>query len=137
MYEYKCSPIKIFDGDTVDILIDVGFSIFYSSRVRLYGIDTPESRTRDKIEKKFGLLAKEYLKAFIKEAGKELIVKTHKDAKGKYGRILGELYKKDGSKSVNQIMIEEHYGVAYTGQNKRTVEQQHLENREKLKHLID
>ena len=49
MYEYKCSPIKIVDGDTVDILIDVGFSIFYSSRVRLYGIDTPESRTRDKI----------------------------------------------------------------------------------------
>ena len=137
MYEYKCSPIKIVDGDTVDILIDVGCSIFYSSRVRLYGIDTPESRTRDKIEKKFGLLAKEYLKAFFKEAGKELIVKTHKDAKGKYGRILGELYKKDGSKSVNQIMIEEHYGVAYTGQNKRTVAQQHLENREKLKHLID
>jgi len=132
MYEYKCSPIKIVDGDTVDIRIDLGFSIYHSCRVRLYGIDTPESRTRDKIEKKFGLLAKNYLKDFIKDCGKELIIKTKKDSKGKYGRILGELFKQGETNSINTIMIENGYGVSYHGQSKKEIEEEHLQNRQHL-----
>jgi len=132
MYEYKAKVTRCVDGDTVDVRIDVGFDILYSSRVRLFGIDTPESRTRDKIEKKFGLLAKEYLKDFIKETGKDLIIKTRKDGKGKYGRILGELFKQGEEKSINTIMVEKGYAVAYYGQSKKDIEEEQLQNRQRL-----
>ena len=90
MYEYRIKVVKVVDGDTVDVDIDLGFGVWLKKeRVRLYGIDTPESRTRDKEEKKFGLMAKEYLKASLKKGTP--ILKTRKDGKGKFGRILGEL----------------------------------------------
>jgi len=132
MYEYKCKIKKVVDGDTVDIDIDLGFGVWLlDQRVRLYGIDTPESRTRDKVEKIYGLLAKEFLKTML---GKEGTLKTHKDAKGKFGRILGEFIvfdpEKDSWRSVNQIMIDKHLAVEYYGQSKEDIEEQHLKNRE-------
>ena len=88
MYEYRCKIKKVVDGDTVDVDIDLGFDVILTDqRIRLYGIDTPESRTRDKVEKRFGLASKEFLKGML---GKTSTLKTHKDAKGKFGRILGE-----------------------------------------------
>ena len=132
MYEYRAKVTRCVDGDTVDVNIDVGFNISYSGRVRLVGIDTPESRTRDKVEKKFGLLAKEYLKTFIKETGKNLIIKTKKDGKGKYGRILGELFKQGEEKSINTIMVEKGYAVAYYGQSKNDIQEEQLQNRQRL-----
>ena len=91
MYEYKCKVTRVVDGDTVDIDIDLGFGVWlHKERVRIYGIDTPESRTRDKVEKRFGLLAKEFVKQFVK--GSSVILRTQKyDAKGKFGRILGDI----------------------------------------------
>ena len=93
MYEYNCEIKRVVDGDTVDVIIDLGFDIFYKSRVRLYGIDTPESRTRNKDEKVRGLMSKQYL---IDELEKgQVVIKTHKDKKGKFGRVLGEMYVSD------------------------------------------
>ena len=92
MYEYKAKLIKVVDGDTVDAMIDCGFSVFRKERIRLKGINAPESRTRDKEEKKRGLAAKARLKELIKEGKNEFTVKTSIDKKGKYGRLLGELF---------------------------------------------
>ena len=87
MFEYKCKLIKVVDGDTIDIDIDLGFGVWLrNQRVRLYGIDTPESRTRDLEEKKYGLAAKDFLVKWT--SGGELKIKTHKDERGKFGRIL-------------------------------------------------
>ena len=84
--------IKVVDGDTIDVMIDLGFDIKYKSRVRLFGIDTPESRTRDLTEKKYGLLSKKYLQSALANGSKK-IIKTHKDQEtGKFGRILGEIF---------------------------------------------
>ena len=84
MYEYKCEVDRVVDGDTVDVIIDCGFSIFHKVRVRMYGIDTPESRTRDKDEKARGLMSKDFL---VKELSKgDVVIKTKKDKKGKFGR---------------------------------------------------
>jgi len=88
MYEYKAKLIKVVDGDTVDAMIDCGFSVFRKERIRLRGINAPESRTRDKEEKKLGLAAKARLKELIKEGKNEFMVKTSIDKKGKYGRLL-------------------------------------------------
>ena len=82
---------KVVDGDTIDVIIDLGFDIMYKSRVRLFGIDTPESRTRDKVEKKYGLLSKKFLQDHLKKG--KIVIKTHKDSEtGKFGRILGEIF---------------------------------------------
>jgi micrococcal nuclease len=134
MYEYKCKIVRVVDGDTVDVDIDLGFGIWYrNQRVRLYGIDTPESRTRDKVEKQYGLMAKAFLKTAL---GKESTLRTHKDATGKFGRILGEFIvydaKEDRDQSVKDIMIREHLGVAYFGQSKEDIEEAHLLNRKKV-----
>jgi len=134
MHEYKCKVRKVVDGDTVDVDIDLGFGIWYlDQRVRLYGIDTPESRTRDKVEKIYGKAAGRYLKAML---GKECTMRTHKDAKGKFGRILGEFIvfdpHSDAWRSVNELMIENHLAVAYHGQSKDDIEEEHLRNRELL-----
>lgn len=134
MYEYKAKIIKVVDGDTVDIDVDLGFGIWYrNQRVRLYGIDTPESRTRDQVEKQYGLMAKEFLKAAL---GKESTLRTHKDSTGKFGRILGEFIvydnKEDRYQSVKDIMIRDHLGVAYFGQSKEDIQEAHLKNREAL-----
>jgi len=130
MHEYKCKILRVVDGDTVDVDIDLGFGIWmHKERVRLLGIDTPESRTRDKEEKKFGLLSKEYVKSRY-PVGSMAVLRTHKDKTGKFGRILGELVWKDST--INKIMVDEHYAVLYNGQSKEDIEEQHLENRKRL-----
>jgi micrococcal nuclease len=130
MYEYRCEIVKIIDGDTVDVDIDLGFGIWMrNERVRLYGIDTPESRTRDLEEKKYGLAAKEFLTKWL-SAG-NITLKTHKDAEGKFGRILGELWYNDVN--INQKLIEEHHAVGYHGQSKDEIVSEHLYNRTKVK----
>jgi micrococcal nuclease len=119
MFEYYVKKVtKVVDGDTIDVDIDLGFDISFSSRVRLAGIDTPESRTTDKMEKALGLESKEYLKKAI-DASKTFVIKTEKmDSSEKYGRILGWLFL-DGSKiSVNEQMIAEGYAWGYLGDTK-------------------
>jgi micrococcal nuclease len=130
-YSYRVKSIKkIIDGDTFDCIMDLGFDVLLEARVRMMGIDTPESRTRDLEEKKFGLLAKEYLTE--KLATEDIIVTTEVDnEKGKFGRILGWVWA-DGV-NVNQNMIDENMAVAYHGQSKDDIEQAHLNNRTILK----
>ena len=130
MYEYKIEQItKIVDGDTIDVIIDLGFDIFHSARVRLYGIDTPESRTRDREEKRYGLRAKEYLTHCL-DVDKDIILRTHKEEKGKFGRILGEIIIDDVN--INTLMIENHHAVPYHGQSKYEIDELHMKNREIL-----
>ena len=130
MYEYSCKVVKIIDGDTVDVDIDLGFGIWlHKERIRMYGIDTPESRTRDLEEKKYGLAAKEFITKWLTSGG--VSIRTHKDAKGKFGRILGEMWCFDTN--VNEKMIEEHHAVRYTGQSKKYIVEEHLKNRELVK----
>ncbi len=119
MFEYRVKQVtKIVDGDTIDVDIDLGFSISYSQRLRLAGIDTPESRTTDKFEKTLGLESKEYLKYKFKDA-KEIVVKTEKpDSSEKYGRILGWVYLDGNAESVNEQMIEDGYAWGYMGETK-------------------
>ncbi len=130
-FSYRINKItKIVDGDTIDVLLDMGFDIKYQSRVRLFGIDTPESRTRNKEEKVRGLLSKAYLKQALKKA-KKLTIKTHKGSEtGKFGRILGEVFA-DGV-NLNLKMCQEGYAVQYYGQNKSLVEAEHIKNKKKL-----
>lgn len=120
MYQYKAKLIRVVDGDTVDALIDCGFSTFKKERIRLYGIDAPESRTRDKAEKKRGLAAKARLKELIKEGKNEFIVETSIDKKGKYGRLLGELFNlSDADTSYNQTLVKEGHATEYYGGKKK------------------
>ena len=131
MYEYRCKILKVVDGDTVDVDIDLGFGVWMrGERIRLYGIDTPESRTRDKAEKVCGLYAKEFLK---QQLGKTSTLRTQKDSKGKFGRILGQfiVYDSvtDSYRSVSDMMIERYIGVEYHGQSKEEIAEQHLLNR--------
>ena len=131
MYEYRCKVVKIIDGDTVDVDIDLGFGVWlHKERVRLYGIDTPESRTRDLEEKKYGLAAKDFLTGMLDDD--QIVLKTHKDKTGKFGRILGELWRTSNytDKSINTYMIEKHHAVAYNGQSKEDIEKEHIKNRE-------
>jgi len=134
MYEYKCTVNKIVDGDTVDVDIDLGFGVVLTDeRVRIMGIDTPESRTRNKIEKLFGLAAKQRLKELLSQQCvlKTEINKDGEDMKGKFGRVLGDFVSPDG-RMITDIMIEEGHAVAYHGQSKDDVKAAHLENRKKL-----
>lgn len=119
MYEYRVKKIyKIVDGDTIDVDIDLGFNVSFFQRVRLAGIDTPESRTKDAHEKKLGLEVKERLTDLLKDA-KKIVIKTEKpDSKEKYGRILGWLFIDDGKLSVNEILIKEGYAWEYMGETK-------------------
>jgi len=141
MYEYKCKVIKIVDGDTVDVDIDLGFGVWLKDeRVRIMGIDTPESRTRDKVEKLFGAAAKERLKQLIGGASgpilKTQVNKDGEDMKGKFGRILGDFqcydHKHDAWRMVTDVLVEEGHAVAYFGGSKEEIEAKHLVNREKL-----
>ena len=134
MYEYRCKVVKIIDGDTVDVDIDLGFGVWmHKERVRLFGIDTPESRTRDLEEKKYGLAAKKFLTNMLDDDG-GIILKTHKDKTGKFGRILGELWRTTNyaDQSINNYMIDKHHAVMYLGQSKEDIQEQHLKNRELL-----
>jgi len=133
MYEYRAKLIKVVDGDTVDVDIDLGFGVWLKDeRVRIMGIDTPESRTSDKVEKVFGLASKARLKELL---GKDCTLKTFaakdgEDMKGKFGRILGDFIV--GDKLVTEILIDEGHAVKYHGQNKADVEVAHLGNRQRL-----
>ena len=136
MYEYRVKVIKVIDGDTVDVDIDLGFDILIKGeRVRIMGIDTPESRTRDKVEKKFGLASKARLKELI--GGKSgPILKTQinrkgEDMRGKFGRILGDFVTDDG-RLVTEILVEEGHAVAYFGGSKEEIQDKHMANRKKL-----
>jgi micrococcal nuclease len=139
MYEYRATIIKIIDGDTVDVDIDLGFNVVLrDERVRIAGIDTPESRTRDLEEKKFGLAAKARVKALL---GKTCTLRTQinksgEDMKGKFGRILGDFNVYDSTtdswKLLTSILIGEGHAVPYHGQNKDDVQKAHLANRVKL-----
>ena len=128
MYEYNCEVKRVVDGDTVDVIIDLGFDIHYSSRVRLYGIDTPESRTRNKDEKVRGIMSKEYLIDALSKG--QVVIKTYRDKKGKFGRVLGEMYVDDSS--INLRMVDEYLAVKYEGQNKADIEKEHILNRQTL-----
>ena len=119
MYEYYVRKVEsVVDGDTIDVLIDLGFDILFSSRVRLAGIDTPESRTKDLAEKALGLESKEYLKKALKDA-KSVVIKTEKmDSSEKYGRILGWVYINGDTVSLNDMMINDGYAWGYLGDTK-------------------
>ena len=119
MYEYYVRKVEnVVDGDTIDVLIDLGFDILFASRVRLAGIDTPESRTKDLAEKALGLESKEYLKKALKDA-KSVVIKTEKmNSSEKYGRILGWLYINGDTVSVNDMMINDGYAWGYLGDTK-------------------
>ena len=119
MYEYFVKEVKnVVDGDTIDVVIDLGFDILFASRVRLAGIDTPESRTTDKAEKVLGLESKDYLKKHLKDA-KSVIIKTEQmDSSEKYGRILGWVYINGDTVSINDKMINDGYAWGYLGDTK-------------------
>jgi micrococcal nuclease len=119
MYEYYVRKVdNVVDGDTIDVLIDLGFDILFQSRVRLAGIDTPESRTKDLKEKALGLESKEYLKKYLKDA-KSVVIKTEKmDSSEKYGRILGWVYVNGETESLNDKMINDGYAWGYMGDTK-------------------
>ena len=134
MHEYKVKILKVVDGDTVDVDIDLGFGIWLKDeRVRLMGIDTPESRTSDRVEKVFGLAAKERLSSLL---GAEAILQTQvskdgEDMKGKFGRILGNFTTTNGE-HCGAVLMREGHAVAYTGGNKDANQMKHLENRQLL-----
>jgi len=130
MFEYAVKIVRVIDGDTVDVDIDLGFGVVLKKeRVRIMGIDTPESRTRDKVEDLFGEKAKSRMKELLGESA-VLVCKKY-DAKGKFGRVLGDLSTEDG-RMVTDILIEEGHAVAYFGGSKEEVAAKHLVNREKL-----
>jgi micrococcal nuclease len=119
MYEYYVRKVEnVVDGDTIDVLIDLGFDILFQSRVRLAGIDTPESRTKDLKEKALGLESKEYLKKSLKDA-KSVVIKTEKmNSTEKFGRILGWIYINGDTVSLNDMMINDGYAWGYMGDTK-------------------
>ena len=137
MYEYRAKILKVIDGDTVDVDIDLGFGVVLTDeRVRMMGIDTPESRTRDKVEKTPGKASKARL---IEILGKETILQTQinrngEDMKGKFGRILGDFQIEiDGeTKLATQVLVEEGHAVPYFGGSKEEIREQHMINRKRL-----
>lgn len=130
MYEYSCTVERVVDGDTIDVVLDLGFDILYKSRVRLYGIDTPESRTRDLDEKARGKMAGAFLKEAIDNGTKVVIQTKLKDSRGKFGRVLGDVVV-DGV-NINQAMIDNYHAAAYFGQSKEAIEAVHAANRTRL-----
>lgn len=137
--EYDVTVIKVIDGDTVDVDIDLGFGVtLRDERVRIMGIDTPESRTRDKVEDLFGEAAKARLKELMVEGAKLITIENKKgeDMKGKFGRILGdfkvERYEGQPAELVTDILVEEGHAVAYFGGSKEEIQLKHMANRQKL-----
>jgi micrococcal nuclease len=130
MYEYYCEITKIVDGDTLDVDIDLGFATkLTKQRIRMLGIDTPESRTRDLEEKARGLLSKKFLLDLC-PVGSTIRLRSH--GKGKFGRILGEIFTPEGEVSINKQMCDEGYAVEYYGGNKDELSAKHQSNKEKL-----
>ena len=133
-YEYHAKVINVVDGDTIVVDIDLGFNVVLSNQsVRLLGVDTPESRTSDKIEKVFGLASKDYAKEFIENCKKQVILRTHKsDYSEKFGRLLGEIINPNSKEVLNNSLVEEGFAVKYLGENKDNVKNLHLQNRKRL-----
>ena len=132
MYEYKVTIDRIIDGDPVDVDINLGFGVLLAKkRVRLYGIDTPESRTRNLEEKSRGLLSKRFLSLQCPVGSSAKLI-SHDI--GKFGRILGELfeYNTNNEVSINQVMCDEGFAVPYFGGNKDKLEELHIANKAKL-----
>ena len=124
MYRYNVEVTRVVDGDTVDVDIDLGFGMVYKKqRVRMMGIDTPESRTRDLEEKFYGLASKQHLVKMLE--GQTVQLQSYD--KGKFGRILGEIIVDDVN--INQLMVKENMAVEYHGQSKTIIEKEHLSNR--------
>ena len=111
MYYYKVEILRVVDGDTVDVRMDLGFNVWHKCRVRLLGINAPESRTRDKEEKKRGLAAKQWLIDTLEQAGSDIEMQSH--GVGKYGRVLGVLYINDVN--INDLMVKEGHAEVYDG----------------------
>lgn len=132
--EYDITIVKVIDGDTVDVDIELGFGVcLKDERVRIIGIDTPESRTSDPVEKLFGLAAKNRVLELLKDGGKLITTENKKgeDMKGKFGRVLGDFRINDG-RILTQVLIEEGYCVPYFGGSKEDIKEQHMMNRQKL-----
>jgi micrococcal nuclease len=127
--------LKIIDGDTVDVDIDLGFGVWLKKqRIRFYGLDTPESRTSDAEEKKYGIAAKEFVQSYLPVGTQQTLVTIKDDATGKFGRILGrfEVYNQetDSFMMLDEIMISKHHAVSYFGQSKDIIAESHLANRQ-------
>ena len=136
MYEYKCKIVKVVDGDTADVDIDLGFGVWMKKqRIRFAGIDTPESRTRDLEEKKYGLAAKAFVESYLPVGSIRTLI-TVKDERGKFGRILGKFKAYDEYTDawviLNPLMIIKHHGVEYHGQSKEDIAEAHIANRAKV-----
>ena len=134
MYEYKCKIVRVIDGETADVDIDLGFGVWLKKqRIRFYGIDTPESRTSDDVEKIYGKAASAFVESYLPVNSVQTLV-THKDALGKYGRILGQFKCYDSETDawiiLNDLMIEKHHAVAYHGQSKEDIAEELIKNRE-------
>jgi len=134
MYEYRCKIVRVVDGDTADVDIDLGFGVWLKKqRIRFYGIDTPESRTSDDVEKIYGKAASAFVESYLPVNSVQTLI-THKDAVGKYGRILGQFKCYDSEIDawiiLNDLMIEKHHAVAYHGQSKEDIAEELIKNRE-------
>ena len=128
MYEYNCKIVRIIDGDTVDVDIDLGFDVcLVKQRIRLFGVDTPESRTRDAVEKKFGIMAKNFVKGRLPVGSNQVLRTRLEDSRGKFGRILGEFVMEDST--LNRLLVATNNAVPYSGQSKEDIQAAHLENR--------
>ena len=119
MYEYRTKVERVVDGDTIDGEIDLGFGIFIRERIRLNGIDTPETRTRNLMEKSWGLAAKERVIQLLEKEGNEFILLSKFNAKGKFGRILGEIILPETLVSVNKILLMDEFAIPYYGGSKK------------------
>jgi micrococcal nuclease len=135
MYDYNCTIVRVVDGDTLDIDIDLGFGIIMTGqRVRVAGIDTPESRTRDLVEKQFGLASKKRCEELLPVGSKQILLsqldRSGDVERGKFGRILGDF--KIGDTTFTEIMLSEGYAVPYSGGSKEELDAAMMANREKL-----
>lgn len=123
MYEYKCTLVRVVDGDTIDAYIDLGFKVVLKERIRLMGIDTPESRTRNLQEKSWGKAAKARLIELLDECDGKFTLTTKLQKKGKFGRVLGTIVV--NGKNANQVLIEEKFAIPYEGGNKEDGRKKH------------
>jgi len=134
-YEYNAKVTQVIDGDTIVVDIDLGFDVkLTNQKVRLLGVDTPESRTSDKIEKTFGEASKNYTKKFIEQCSEQnIVLRTYlSDNEEKFGRLLGEIINPQTKKVLNEELINNNYAIKYLGENKDKIKALHLYNRKKL-----
>lgn len=138
-YEYNATVTEVVDGDTIVIDIDLGFDVMFTKqKVRLLGVDTPESRTSDKVEKVFGVASKDFVKKFVAGCKSKVIIRTHisegtdDSGREKFGRLLGEIINPDTKEVLNDQLISKNYAVRYMGENKLAVKDQHMANRKLL-----